>query len=166
MKRVLVPLAPGFEEIEATTIIDVLRRAGVEVTVAGTTSDPIQGSRGIAIVPDCPLSQVESKQFDMLALPGGGKGVEQLQRHPKLLPLLGEFIAKGKYVSAVMGTSRYNPIAAISFPVNSQSIISVSAFPEPVRASRHRPRRRPADSAPNGPNPDPFKVTREPGDPK
>jgi len=101
MKRVLVPLAPGFEEIEAITIIDVLRRAGVEVTVAGTHSDPIQGSRGIAIVPDCALTQVEAQSFDMITLPGGAKGVEQLQRHPKLLPLLGEFIAKGKYVTAI-----------------------------------------------------------------
>ena len=101
MKRVLVPLAPGFEEIEATTIIDVLRRAGVEVVVAGTVSGPIEGSRGIRVTADLPLDQADAGSFDMIAVPGGGKGVEELKQHPRMLPLLGEFTARGKHVAAI-----------------------------------------------------------------
>ncbi len=101
MKRVLVPLAPGFEEIEATTIIDVLRRAGIEVVVAGTQAGPIEGSHGIWVTADKTLEEVRVEDFEMIAVPGGGKGVENLQKHPRLLPLLGEFSAKGKYVTAI-----------------------------------------------------------------
>lgn len=101
MKRVLVPIAPGFEEIEAVTVIDVLRRAGVEVTVAGTESGPIEGSRGIRLLPDKPLGEVKSEEFEMVVLPGGTQGVENLRKHPRLLPLVGEFFSQGKPVGAI-----------------------------------------------------------------
>ncbi len=101
MKRVLVPLAPGFEEIEAVTVMDVLRRAGVEVVVAGTAPGPIEGSRGIRLVPDCTLEEVRVEGFDLIAVPGGTAGVENLAKHPRMLPLLGEFVARGKHVAAI-----------------------------------------------------------------
>ena len=103
MKRVLVPLAAGFEEIEAMTIIDVLRRAGVEVVVAGAgpAGQPIEGSWGVRVTPDRSLDDARASDFDMVVLPGGTKGVENLKRHPKLLPLLGEFMARGKHVAAI-----------------------------------------------------------------
>ena len=101
MKRVLVPLAPGFEEIEAITVIDVLRRAGIEVTVAGTQAGPIEGSRGIRVTADKTLADMRAEDFDMIAVPGGAKGVENLQKDPRLLPLLGEFTANGKQVAAI-----------------------------------------------------------------
>lgn len=74
MKKVLVPLAPGFEEIEAITVIDILRRAGVEVTVAGTQSGPIEASRQTKHIPDCTPADVRTEDFDMLVLPGGQPG--------------------------------------------------------------------------------------------
>ena len=101
MKRVFVPLAPGFEEIEAVTIIDVLRRAGVEVVVAGTSVGLIEGSNGIKISADKTLDQVRVSDFDMIALPGGTLGVENLKKDARLLPLLREFSEKGKYLSAI-----------------------------------------------------------------
>jgi len=101
MKRVLVPLAPGFEEIEAVTVIDVLRRAGIEVVVAGTQPGPIEGSRGIRVTADKLLDEVRAEEFDMIVLPGGGKGVENLRKHPRLMPLLMEFAAKDKPVAAI-----------------------------------------------------------------
>ena len=101
MKRVLVPLAPGFEEIEATTVIDVLRRAGAEVVVAGTQAGPIEGSRGIRVTADKLLEETHADQFDMVVLPGGAKGVENLRQHPRLIPLLKEFFAEQKPVGAI-----------------------------------------------------------------
>ena len=102
MKRVLVPLAPGFEEIEAVTIIDVLRRAGVEVVVAGIpAADPLTGSRGITLIADQPLDEADPKNFDMIAIPGGSQGVENLKNHPRFFSLLGEFTAQGKLLGAI-----------------------------------------------------------------
>lgn len=97
----LVPLAPGFEEIEATTLIDVLRRAGVEVVVAGTEPGPLEGSNGIRLLTDRALEEVRTEEFDLIAVPGGSKGVENLANHPRMLPLLGEFVARGKHVAAI-----------------------------------------------------------------
>lgn len=94
-------MAPGFEEIEAVTIIDVLRRASVEVIVAGTQPGPIQGAQGIRLSPDTLLDQMKTRDFDMLVLPGGTQGVENLKAHPRLLPLMGEFNAAGKGIGAI-----------------------------------------------------------------
>ena len=74
MKKVLVILAPGFEEIETVTVVDILRRAGARVTVAGTEKGPIQGSRGMNILPDSLLSTTNAEDFEMVVLPGGATG--------------------------------------------------------------------------------------------
>ena len=101
MKKVLIPLAPGFEEIEAITLIDVLRRGGVEVVVAGTSPGPIEGAHRIPVIADQSLQSVKSTDFDMIVLPGGDLGVKNLQREERLLSLLGEFTAQGRYVAAI-----------------------------------------------------------------
>ena len=88
MARVLVPLAPGFEEIEAVTIIDILRRANVEVTVAGTIAGPVKGSHGVLVVPDTTIDAVASALFDMVVLPGGGEGTANLRRDPRIASLV------------------------------------------------------------------------------
>ncbi len=78
MKRVLVPLAPGFEELEAVTIVDILRRAGAEVVVAALAETPVVGSHGIALAADAPLDRVADQEFDLIALPGGMPGAAHL----------------------------------------------------------------------------------------
>jgi len=101
MKRVLVPLAPGFEEIEAVTIIDILRRADVHVTVAGTVDGPVTGSRGVVIVPDSTLDRAEDSVFDMIVLPGGGPGTEHLRRDQRIARILKAQSDRGGYVAAI-----------------------------------------------------------------
>ena len=66
MKKVLVPLAPGFEEIETVTVVDILRRAGARVVLAATEEGPIEGSRGISVVPDTLIDQVDDRDFDLV----------------------------------------------------------------------------------------------------
>jgi 4-methyl-5(b-hydroxyethyl)-thiazole monophosphate biosynthesis len=100
-QRVLVPLAEGFEEIEAVTIVDVLRRAGVEVVVAALAHSPVRGAHGIAIEADMSLDAVDGAHFDMLVLPGGQPGTAQLGAHPRVLALLREFAAAGKGIAAI-----------------------------------------------------------------
>lgn len=92
MKKVLIPLAPGFEEIEAMAIVDILRRAGVEVTIAGVTDGLIKGLQGVNVQPDELLADVDSSSFDMLVLPGGGAGVDVLKKDERVLELVKEFI--------------------------------------------------------------------------
>jgi 4-methyl-5(b-hydroxyethyl)-thiazole monophosphate biosynthesis len=100
MVRVLVPLAEGFEEIEAVTIIDVLRRAGIEVVVAALASAPVTGSHAIAVVPDVLLGDVEPQQFEAVVLPGG-PGVVHLQQDERIGTLLTEMHQAGRWTAAI-----------------------------------------------------------------
>jgi 4-methyl-5(b-hydroxyethyl)-thiazole monophosphate biosynthesis len=101
MPRVLVPLAGGFEEIEAVTIIDVLRRAGIEVVVAGLEAGAVTGSHGITIQTDMPLEQARAEDYALIALPGGMPGAAHLEQDPGLRRLLNEMAQAGKIVSAI-----------------------------------------------------------------
>ena len=101
MKRVLVPLAPGFEEIEAITIVDVLRRAGVTVDVAGTEPGPITGSHGITVAPDRTLAGVDAGAYDLVALPGGMPGTLHLREHPEVRRIVRHLAERGRYTTAI-----------------------------------------------------------------
>lgn len=101
MSRVLVPLAEGFEEIEAVTVIDLLRRAGIEVVMAGLQPGPVTGSHGIAVTPDTDLQAVLDQPFDMVALPGGMPGAANLATDARLLALLEQMAANGRITAAI-----------------------------------------------------------------
>ena len=101
MKKVLVPLAPGFEEIEAITIIDILRRAGIEVVVAGTQPGPIEASRKTRHLPDCTLDDVNAADLDMIILPGGQPGTNNLQADPRIRRIIETVQRKNGRVAAI-----------------------------------------------------------------
>jgi len=101
MKRVLVPLAEGFEELEAVTIIDILRRAGIEVVVASLAGNPVTGSHGIRISADTPLAALVEQDFDMIALPGGMPGADHLNKDPRVANLVRSLHGKGRPVAAI-----------------------------------------------------------------
>ncbi|MBD3669639.1 MAG: DJ-1/PfpI family protein [Gammaproteobacteria bacterium] len=102
MASVLIPLATGFEELEAVTIIDLLRRAGVEVTVAGIEGpDAVTGSRGTRILPDVDLDEVVEQTFDMITLPGGLPGADNLNADPRIHTLLKRMASEGRYTTAI-----------------------------------------------------------------
>jgi len=87
-KKVLVPIADGTEEIEAVVIIDILRRAGANVTVAGLTEN-VKCSRNVKIKADIVLDSIrDDADFDLIVLPGGGKGVENLIKSNKLRTII------------------------------------------------------------------------------
>ncbi|MBI1865218.1 MAG: DJ-1/PfpI family protein [Nitrospirae bacterium] len=101
-KRVLVPLAQGFEEIEAVSVIDILRRADIEVVVAGLEEGPLAGRTGIRIVPDSLLEDVADQDFDMVVLPGGLEGTRRLAADPRLKKVLAKAMGtEGKFVGAI-----------------------------------------------------------------
>jgi 4-methyl-5(b-hydroxyethyl)-thiazole monophosphate biosynthesis len=101
MKRVLVPLAEGFEELEAVTIIDILRRAGIEVVVASLAGSPVTGAHGIRLSADTPLAALAEQDFDMIALPGGMPGAEHLKKDPRIAEIVRRLHAKGRPVAAI-----------------------------------------------------------------
>lgn len=101
MKRVLVPLAEGFEELEAVTIIDILRRAGIEVVVASLAGSTVTGSHGIRLAADTPLAALVEQDFDMIALPGGMPGAEHLKNDPRIAEFVRRLHAHGRPVAAI-----------------------------------------------------------------
>jgi protein deglycase len=101
MSRVLIPLAQGCEEIEAVTVVDILRRAGIEVITAGLTDGPVRASRGTVLMPDTTLDVVLMQDFDMIVLPGGMPGSEHLKSDARIISLLQRMAKAGKFVTAI-----------------------------------------------------------------
>ncbi|MCR4440480.1 MAG: DJ-1/PfpI family protein [bacterium] len=101
MKKVLVPIANGIEELEAVTVIDVLRRAGAEVTVAAVDNLQVVASRGTKLVADVPIGACEMLTFDLIALPGGMPGAEHLRDCAPLVRLLKEQASSGRLYAAI-----------------------------------------------------------------
>jgi len=102
MKKVLLPLAKGFEEIEAVSIIDVLRRAEIEVLVAALEHELlVKGANSIVIQADLQVKDITSDEIDMIVLPGGWGGTYALADDVNVQRLLQEMDAKGKNIAAI-----------------------------------------------------------------
>ena len=101
MKTVLVLFATGSEELETVTIVNILRRAGVDVTLAGLSAGELVGSRGISLVPDTTLDDVLHQQFDMMVLPGGQPGTNHLKADARVLERVRQMAQQEKYIAAI-----------------------------------------------------------------
>jgi 4-methyl-5(b-hydroxyethyl)-thiazole monophosphate biosynthesis len=122
-KRVLVPLAEGFEEIEAVTIIDVLRRAGVEVVVASLKSTAVHGAHAIEMRADTELGKVDLNTIDMLVLPGGMPGTTNLMEDERVIAAIKSLNAKKRSVAAICAAPMVLARAGVI------SKVAVTAFP-------------------------------------
>ncbi len=102
MKKVFIFFAEGFEEIEAITPVDVLRRAGIEViTVSVTGKHVVTGSHNIKITTDTLIGIIKDEQADMLILPGGMPGALNLNSNETLKEMIRKHSDKGKQVGAI-----------------------------------------------------------------
>ncbi len=105
MASVLVPLADGFEEIEAVSLVDIMRRGGIEVRIAYLdgefANDLVTGANGITVQADTSIKNVIAEDFDMIVLPGGWGGTDRLAENATVQSLLKEFKSEGKYVGAM-----------------------------------------------------------------
>lgn len=97
----LVPLANGCEELEAVTIIDLLRRAGIEVITAGLEPGLIKASRGTQLMPDTTLDTALREDYDMVVLPGGMPGAQRLKDDSRVIGLVQNMAAAGRYTAAI-----------------------------------------------------------------
>jgi len=100
VKTAVIVLADGFEEVEAVTPLDLLRRAGVRVVLAGLAGTTVTGARGLRVLCDTVLDQVVPG-WDALILPGGMPGALHLSQSPLVSRCLGQAFAQGAWVGAI-----------------------------------------------------------------
>lgn len=101
MAKVLVLLAEGFEEIEAVTVVDILRRAEIEVCVAGIDDGLVKGAHGILVKSDRLLEDVDEDDYDMVVLPGGSKGAKNILESGDADRLIRKFAGEEKFIAAI-----------------------------------------------------------------
>ncbi len=101
MAKVLIPIAEGSEELEAVTLIDILRRGGIDVTVAGLQPGPVRCARRTVILPDAALDEVLETHYDMVVLPGGTAGANHLRDDDRIVALLKRTLAEGGEAAAI-----------------------------------------------------------------
>ncbi|MEI2266555.1 protein deglycase YajL [Erwinia sp. CGal63] len=121
---VLVCLAPGSEETEAVTTIDLLVRAGIAVTTASVTDDcgkEIVCSRGVRLLTDATLVEVADNDFDAIVLPGGLKGAEAFRDSPLLVETVRQFHQSGRIVAAICAAAGTVLVPHNLFPVGNMT---------------------------------------------
>lgn len=98
---VYILLAPGFEEAEALVPADLLRRAGLETRLVSVTGESVPGARGITVTADLALDGLDLSQADMLVLPGGSPGYQNLGKDPRVEGLVREAVRQNRWVAAI-----------------------------------------------------------------
>ncbi|SFV76950.1 DJ-1/YajL/PfpI superfamily, includes chaperone protein YajL (former ThiJ), parkinsonism-associated protein DJ-1, peptidases PfpI, Hsp31 [hydrothermal vent metagenome] len=101
MTQILVPLANGFEEIEAISIIDICRRGGLDVIVAGVDGKTAMGAHNIPIVTDCLITEINANDLEMIVLPGGWNGTVALAKNKTVQSLLKQMQQDDKLIGAI-----------------------------------------------------------------
>ena len=102
MKRIAIFFAEGYEEIEALTVVDLCRRAGIQADMVSVTDSlQVTGSHNIPVMMDKFLKDVDFEALDMIVLPGGMPGTRNLEKVPVLMEQVKAFAASGKYIAAI-----------------------------------------------------------------
>lgn len=120
----LVCLAPGSEEMEAVTTIDLLIRGGIKVTTASVASSGdlvITCSRGVKLLADAPLVQVADGDFDAIVLPGGLKGAECFRDSPLLVETVKQFHRSGRIVATICAAAGTVLVPHDIFPIGNMT---------------------------------------------
>src|SRR5699024_5462581 len=98
---VVVFLAEGFEEVEALAPVDVMRRAGLTVKLAGVTGERVTGSHGICVQTDLAAEEVDVSALEAMVLPGGLPGTHNLEASPAVQGCIDSCVEQGKLVAAI-----------------------------------------------------------------
>lgn len=100
--KVLIPIANGSEELEAVTIVDCLRRAGADVVVASVMpSKTVTASRAVLLTADVLITEVSGQQYDLIVLPGGMPGADNLRDSEILIQMLQQQAESGRFYAAI-----------------------------------------------------------------
>lgn len=101
MKKAILLLADGFEEVEAVGTVDFLRRSGVVVDMVAIKNEKVVSSHNVTVIADCLLGDYDVSSADAVILPGGGKGAEYLHNDERVLKIVKDFFNQGKLVAAI-----------------------------------------------------------------
>lgn len=101
MKKAVIFLANGFEDIEALATVDILRRGGVDVTIAGVTGEIVTSSHNLKVVADKLADDIKAADYDAVICPGGMPGATNLRDSQKVLDTIKEAYNAGKIVAAI-----------------------------------------------------------------
>ena len=102
MSKIIAFMADGMEEVECLAVVDILRRASLDVLLVSISGSlEVKGSHNITVKADALFEQVDYSEADVLFLPGGGPGTEKLKNHKELQELLMKFNQKGKRLAAI-----------------------------------------------------------------
>ena len=129
MPKILVPISNGFEEVEAVSIVDVCRRAGIEVTTAGIEDKVLIGAHNIKIEMDKKITEVNSNDFDMIVLPGGLPNAFTLAEDKDVQRLLKEFKEKNKKIGAICAA----PYALFKADVLNENYTCYPSFEQKIK---------------------------------
>ena len=141
--KAVVYFVPGFEEVEALAVVDVLRRGGVEVTMAGVEGMSVTSAHQITIQMDAMFSEIDHETVDMMILPGG-PGTARYNDCKELIHLLKKFKVEGKWLAAICAAPSILGQAgllqgekAICYPGYEEELIGAEVVREKVVVSNH-----------------------------
>ncbi len=100
-KKAAIILAPGYEELEAVAVVDILRRAGIDIKIVGLDKSPVPSARDVKIVPDVALDEIKDQKFDIIVLPGGLDSTETLAKDERVVAMLKNQLDEGRMVGAI-----------------------------------------------------------------
>lgn len=141
MANILVPLAQGCEELEAITIIDLMRRAGFSVVSASLDDQPVRASRGSILIADTNIDDALKGEYDMIVLPGGLPGADHLRDDQRIQKILKNMAGADKYIAAICAAPKALASAGLldgkrvtSFPgaLNNSPTTDMQYLEEPV----------------------------------
>jgi len=143
---VCILLADGFEEIEALTVVDVLRRANIDIKMVHVDSSDefVKGSHDITVKADCHIDQIQAEDIEMLVLPGGMPGTRNLENNDKVQALIKSMVERNKWVAAIcaapmiLGNKGYlKDVEAICFPGFEKYLCGAVLKNNPVNISKN-----------------------------
>ena len=129
MAKIIIAISNGFEEIEAINVIDICRRANIEVKIAAVEELLTVGAHNIKIQADCKIEDINSDDFDMIVLPGGLPNAFTLAENNKVQSLLKEFKEKKKKIAAICAA----PYALHKADVLNENFTCYPSFEEKIR---------------------------------
>ena len=133
MKRAVILFAEGYETVEALLVVDLLRRGGVEVTMASITEDEfVRSSHGVNVEMDAVLGEVDVLDYDAVILPGGMPGTINLGESDAVRKAILAMNDAGKIVAAVCKYGLLEGKTACSFPQHEKNLIGATVVREPV----------------------------------
>lgn len=145
MSKICIFMADGVEEVEALAVVDVCRRAGLDISMVSIMGrEEITSSHQIKIKTDLLLSEVDFDAVDMIVLPGGLKGTENLEACIKLMEQVNQFYAQGKWIAAICAAPSifgHRGILqgrnACSYPTKEAELTGAKVSHNPVEVSDH-----------------------------